>query len=137
MPGYTPAWIVMTAASGSGADMEAAGLTIKTEPYVTRIPRSQRGGEVVEPMMSTQWYVRIQPLADKAHRGCARGARQNRAGALSRRSIFTGWRIFRTGASAASSGGGIASRPGIARKDGDAARRNLCRARGAGRRRLD
>jgi len=47
-------------------DMETAGLTIKTEPYLTRIPRSQRGGEVVEPMMSTQWYVRIQPLADKA-----------------------------------------------------------------------
>ena len=47
-------------------DMEAAGLTIKTEVYTTRIPRSQRGGEVVEPMMSTQWYVRIQPLAEKA-----------------------------------------------------------------------
>ena len=48
------------------SDMAAAGLVIKTEPYITRIPRSQRGGEVVEPMMSTQWYVRIQPLADKA-----------------------------------------------------------------------
>ena len=48
------------------SDMAGAGLVIKTEPYVTRIPRSQRGGEVVEPMMSTQWYVRIQPLADKA-----------------------------------------------------------------------
>ena len=48
------------------SDMGVAGLTIKTEPYITRIPRSQRGGEVVEPMMSTQWYVRIQPLADKA-----------------------------------------------------------------------
>ena len=48
------------------SDMEAARLTIKTEPYITRIPRSQRGGEVVEPIMSTQWYVRIQPLADKA-----------------------------------------------------------------------
>ena len=47
-------------------DMEAAGLTVKTEPYLTRIPRSQRGGEVVEPMMSEQWYVRIQPLAEKA-----------------------------------------------------------------------
>ena len=48
------------------SDMEAAGLTVKTEPYTTRIPRSQRGGEVIEPMMSTQWYVRIQPLAEKA-----------------------------------------------------------------------
>ena len=47
-------------------DMESAGLTIRTEPYVTRIPRSQRGGEVIEPMMSTQWYVKIQPLAEKA-----------------------------------------------------------------------
>ena len=47
-------------------DMAGKGLTVKTEPYLTRIPRSQRGGEVVEPMMSTQWYVRIQPLADKA-----------------------------------------------------------------------
>ena len=48
------------------SDMEAAGLTIKTEPHVTRIPRSQRGGEVIEPMLSAQWFVRVQPLADKA-----------------------------------------------------------------------
>ena len=47
-------------------DMQAAGLTIKAQPYTTRIPRSQRGGEVIEPLMSKQWYVRIQPLADKA-----------------------------------------------------------------------
>ncbi|MGQ9786213.1 MAG: valine--tRNA ligase, partial [Anaerolineae bacterium] len=45
------------------ADMEAAGLTIKTEKYVTQVPHSQRGGEVVEPMLSTQWFVRMKPLA--------------------------------------------------------------------------
>jgi valyl-tRNA synthetase len=45
------------------ADMTAAGLTIKTEPYRTQIPRSQRGGEVVEPMVSTQWFVKMQPMA--------------------------------------------------------------------------
>ena len=45
------------------ADMEAAGLTIKTEPYRTQIPRSQRGGEIVEPMVSTQWFVKMQPMA--------------------------------------------------------------------------
>jgi valyl-tRNA synthetase len=28
------------------ADMEEAGLAIKREPYTTRVPRSQRGGEV-------------------------------------------------------------------------------------------
>jgi valyl-tRNA synthetase len=45
------------------ANMEAAGLTIKTEPYRTQVPRSQRGGEVIEPMVSTQWFVRMFPLA--------------------------------------------------------------------------
>ncbi len=48
------------------ADMEAAGLTIKTEKYVTQIPRSQRGGEIIEPMVSTQWYIKIRPLAERA-----------------------------------------------------------------------
>ncbi len=46
------------------ADMEAAGLTLKTEAYRTQVPRSQRGGEIVEPMVSTQWFVKIKPMAD-------------------------------------------------------------------------
>jgi valyl-tRNA synthetase len=45
-------------------DMRAAGLVIKEEPYMMNIPRSQRGGEIIEPMISTQWFVRIQPLAE-------------------------------------------------------------------------
>ena len=48
------------------ADMKKAGLVIKTEPYRTTIPRSQRGGEIVEPMISTQWFVTIEPLARAA-----------------------------------------------------------------------
>ena len=48
------------------SDMKKAGLVIKTEPYRTTIPRSQRGGEVVEPMISTQWFVTIEPLARAA-----------------------------------------------------------------------
>jgi valyl-tRNA synthetase len=48
------------------ADMKKAGLVIKTEPYRTTIPRTQRGGEIVEPMISTQWFVKIDPLAKAA-----------------------------------------------------------------------
>ncbi|HEX2979035.1 MAG TPA: valine--tRNA ligase [Anaerolineaceae bacterium] len=48
------------------ADMAAQGLVIKEQPYTLNVPRSQRGGEIVEPMVSTQWFVRIQPLADAA-----------------------------------------------------------------------
>jgi valyl-tRNA synthetase len=48
------------------ADMKRAGLVIKEEPYRTTIPRSQRGGEIVEPMISEQWFVTIEPLAKAA-----------------------------------------------------------------------
>ena len=47
-------------------DMRQAGLVVKEEPYMLNVPRTQRGGEIVEPMVSTQWFVRIQPLAEKA-----------------------------------------------------------------------
>ncbi|MBN1535269.1 MAG: valine--tRNA ligase [Anaerolineales bacterium] len=47
-------------------DMRKAGLVIKEEPYTLNVPRSQRGGEIVEPMVSTQWFVSIQPLAEAA-----------------------------------------------------------------------
>jgi valyl-tRNA synthetase len=47
-------------------DMTVAGLVIKTEPYATSLPHTQRGGEIVEPMISEQWFVKMQPIADKA-----------------------------------------------------------------------
>ena len=47
-------------------DMRAAGLVLKEQPYTLNVPRSQRGGEIVEPMISTQWFVRIEPLAQAA-----------------------------------------------------------------------
>jgi valyl-tRNA synthetase len=47
-------------------DMREAGLVVKEDPYTLNVPRSQRGGEIVEPMISTQWFVRIEPLAKAA-----------------------------------------------------------------------
>ena len=55
-------------------DMRAAGLVIKEEPYMLNVPRSQRGGEIVEPMVSTQWFVKIRPLADAALEAVRSGA---------------------------------------------------------------
>jgi len=48
------------------ADIEAAGLAIKVEQIVHPVPRSQRGGEIIEPLISTQWFLRAQPLAEQA-----------------------------------------------------------------------
>lgn len=55
------------------ADMETAGLTIMTAPHTLSVPRSQRGGEVIEPLVSRQWFVNMEPMAkmglDAVHRG--------------------------------------------------------------------
>ncbi|MCA0452877.1 MAG: valine--tRNA ligase [Chloroflexi bacterium] len=48
------------------ADMTALGLTVKVVDHNHVVPRSQRGGEVIEPLMSIQWFLKIKPLADKA-----------------------------------------------------------------------
>ena len=56
------------------ADMRAAGLVIKEEAYTLNVPRSQRGGEIIEPMISTQWFVRIQEQADKGLQAVKSGA---------------------------------------------------------------
>ena len=46
--------------------VQTAGMTLKKEDYTVRVPRSQRGGEVVEPLIREQWFVRMQPLAQPA-----------------------------------------------------------------------
>ncbi|GJQ15532.1 hypothetical protein GpartN1_g7323.t1 [Galdieria partita] len=43
--------------------MESEGLVLKKEPYCIRVPRSQRSGEVVEPLISLQWFVKTASLA--------------------------------------------------------------------------
>jgi len=48
------------------ADMEQAGLTIKTEPYRHVVPIAQRGGELIEPMISTQWFADVSEPAKAA-----------------------------------------------------------------------
>ncbi|MEC8192136.1 MAG: valine--tRNA ligase [Myxococcota bacterium] len=42
------------------------GLDRGTKPHTMALPRSQRSGAPVEPMLSTQWFVRMEPLAAPA-----------------------------------------------------------------------
>jgi len=41
--------------------------------HIMNIPRSQRSGAIVEPMLSTQWFVRMKPLAGPALAAVERG----------------------------------------------------------------
>jgi valyl-tRNA synthetase len=48
------------------AKLESLGLLEKVEDYVHTVPYSERGKVPVEPFLSTQWFVKIRPLADFA-----------------------------------------------------------------------
>ena len=69
----------MTAAAGSYAgldrfearkrvvaDLEKAGALTKVEPYQLSLGTCQRSKTPVEPLISTQWFVKTKPLAEKA-----------------------------------------------------------------------
>jgi valyl-tRNA synthetase len=46
--------------------MKALGLLEKIEDYTIQTPISDRSGEVIEPLLSEQWFVRMKPLAQPA-----------------------------------------------------------------------
>lgn len=47
-------------------DMTEAGIAIKAEPHLMTVPRSQRGGEVIEPLLSEQWFLKMDQIAERA-----------------------------------------------------------------------
>ncbi|WVZ61983.1 hypothetical protein U9M48_011785 [Paspalum notatum var. saurae] len=55
------------------SDLVETNLAVKKELYTLRVPRSQRGGEVIEPLISKQWFVTMEPLAEKALHAVEKG----------------------------------------------------------------
>ncbi|WP_445489669.1 valine--tRNA ligase [Niallia sp. 03133] len=47
-------------------DLQEAGVLFKIEEHMHSVGHSERSGAVVEPYLSTQWFVKMQPLADAA-----------------------------------------------------------------------
>ena len=48
------------------ADLEAQELLAEIKPHKLMVPRGDRSGSVVEPMLTDQWYVKAGPLAQVA-----------------------------------------------------------------------
>ncbi|HEV2481721.1 MAG TPA: valine--tRNA ligase [Puia sp.] len=53
--------------------LKAAGLVVKEEDHLTRLGYSQRTNAVVEPRISTQWFVRMKALAEPALKAVTEG----------------------------------------------------------------
>ena len=54
-------------------DLKAAGLLVSVKDHLHNVGRCQRCNTVIEPYLSTQWFVRIKPLAEEAIRAVADG----------------------------------------------------------------
>ena len=54
-------------------DMEALGLVEKIEPHKLKVPRGDRSGVIIEPYLTSQWYVAVQSLADPAIKAVENG----------------------------------------------------------------
>jgi len=48
------------------ADLEAAGLLEKIDDHKLMVPRGDRSNAVIEPFLTDQWYVKVEPLAKPA-----------------------------------------------------------------------
>jgi valyl-tRNA synthetase len=58
------------------ADLEKLGLMEKIEPHVLPLAKCDRSGDIVEPLVSTQWFVKAKPLAEKSMQAVNSGAIQ-------------------------------------------------------------
>jgi len=48
------------------ADLEAQGYLVKVEDHTHNVGHSERSGEPIEPLLSTQWFLNVKPLAEVA-----------------------------------------------------------------------
>ncbi|WP_393965911.1 valine--tRNA ligase [Exiguobacterium sp. S22-S28] len=47
-------------------DLKESGVLIKVEPHLHSVGHSERSDAIVEPYLSLQWFVKMEPLAEKA-----------------------------------------------------------------------
>lgn len=54
-------------------DLESLGLIEKIEKHLMKVPRGDRSGEVIEPYLTKQWFMKMKPLAEPAIRAVEEG----------------------------------------------------------------
>ncbi|AUP77035.1 hypothetical protein CWS02_23610 [Enterobacter sp. EA-1] len=92
------------------AAVDALGLLEEIKPHDLTVPYGDRGGVVIEPMLTDQWYVRADVLAKPAVEAVENGDIQF-VPKQYENMYFSGCAIFRTGVSPASCGGATVFRP--------------------------
>lgn len=97
-------------------DLQEAGVLFKIEDHMHSVGHSERSGAVVEPYLSTQWFVRMQPLADEAIELQKKEEKVNFVPDRFEKRIYTGWKTSATGVFPVSCGGATVFLLGIIKK---------------------
>ena len=97
------------------AAVDALGLLEEIKPHDLTVPYGDRGGVVIEPMLTDQWYVRADVLAKPAVEAVENGSIQF-VPKQYENMYFSGCAIFRTGVFPVSCGGVTVSRRGTTTK---------------------
>lgn len=97
-------------------DLQEEGILFKIEDHMHSVGHSERSGAVVEPYLSTQWFVKMQPLADEAIHLQKGTTKFNLFQTDLKRHIYIGWKISVTGVFLVSYGGDTEFRLGIIKK---------------------
>ena len=96
-------------------DLEEQGYLEKIEDYTHNVSTCYRCHNDVEPLISAQWFVKMEPLAKEAIRVVEDGETKFVPERFDQDLSTTGWRTSTTGASPVSSGGAIRFPRGSAR----------------------
>lgn len=97
------------------AAVDALGLLEEIKPHDLTVPYGDRGGVVIEPMLTDQWYVRADVTAKPAVEAVENGDIQF-VPKQYENMYFSGCAIFRTGVSLVSCGGVTVSRHGMTKR---------------------
>lgn len=54
-------------------DLTAQGFLVKEEPHRLKVPRGEKSNAIIEPLLTEQWYVKMEPLAKPAIEAVQRG----------------------------------------------------------------
>ena len=66
MPENIREWIVSNAASKSSKIYRNKAFSLKLKSIIHSVGHSERSGAIIEPYLSTQWFVKMKPLAEAA-----------------------------------------------------------------------
>lgn len=55
------------------AELEDLGLLVKIEPHTLKVPRGEKSQAIIEPLITQQWYVKMESLAKPALEVVAKG----------------------------------------------------------------